>query len=211
MTKPLMLIIVAATLSLSACNDKKAPSEQQTSTQNNVQNSTPDIAQERLDRGSKYWAENKLDLAEAEFRKAIEEHPESARAHARLAGLLLTQNKTTEAIPVYQDAITLDPQNPRLFAALSIAYLHQQKFSMAKTMADQALKLDPTMKPAKKLNQYIETKERIIEQAGKADANALIPGTVKPNDAMHSKSIPPHGELKDNLPSTGKAHTAPAQ
>ena len=133
----------------------------------NEQEGVSNTTQSYMDKGSKLWAENKLDLAEAAFRQAIKKDPKSAQAHTKLAGLLLMQNKTAKAIPVYQDAITLSPQNPKLFAALSIAYLHQSKFSMAKAMANEALRLNPKMLPLKKINEYIEMKQQVINEARK--------------------------------------------
>jgi tetratricopeptide (TPR) repeat protein len=185
MTKTLaILLIVVSALSAPAYAGQLEQNEQpQTQERQNSPKTKPDAAQARIDAGRTLWAEKKLDLAEAEFRKAIEENPESAQAHATLAGFLLMQNKTKEAIPAYQDAIILDPENPKLFAALSIAYLHQSKFNMAKAMADEALRLNPEMKQAGKLNEYIDAKLEVMEQAAKAPAEQ--PGK-KPDDAMHN-------------------------
>jgi tetratricopeptide (TPR) repeat protein len=133
----------------------------------NEQESLLGTTQSYMDKGSKLWAENKLDLAEAAFQKAIKKDPKSAQAHARLAGLLLMQNKTAKAIPIYQSAISLDPENPKLFAALSIAYLHQAKFSMAKAMADEALRINPKMDQIKKINEYIDMKQKMLDEAKK--------------------------------------------
>ncbi len=150
---PLILIsLLTATLSLTACNDQST-------------DKTTKPALSLLDQGNQYWADKKLDLAEKTFKQAINANPDSSKAHARLADLLLSQNKTAEAIPEYQTAITLDPENPRLFAAISIAYLHQSKYSMAQVMANEALRLDPKMEQAKKLSSYIETKQQMLQQA----------------------------------------------
>ena len=147
-----------------------------------------------LTQAGKLWSESKFDLAEAEFKKALEENSESPKANAQYAGFLLTQNKNAEAIKIYQKAIILDAENPKLFAALSIAYLHQAKYEMAKAMADEALRLDPEMRAVKKINEYIHAKEEIIEQASKIPA--LVDGAVKPNDATHGGSLhsTAHGE-----------------
>jgi len=191
MRKPLALIIIAVALSAPAYAEQQKQSEAlQINEQKNSPNTKPDAAQARLDAGRKLWAEKKLDLADAEFRKAIEENPESAAARATLAGFLLLQNKTVEAIPAYQEAITLDPENSRLFAGLSIAYLHQSKFNMAKAMADEALRLNPEMKQAEKLNEYIDAKLEVMEQAAKVPAEEV---GRKPDDAMHN--APKHGAV----------------
>ena len=204
MTKILAVCLLAAALSVSAYAEQQKQSEtQQINEHQNSPNVKPDAAQARLDAGKKLWAENKLDLAEAEFRKAIEEHPESAAAQASLAGFLLMQNKTKEAIPVYQDAITLDPENSKLFAALSIAYLHQSKFNMAKAMADEALRLNPEMKQAEKLNEYIDAKLEVMEQAANVPAEQL---GKKPDDAMHN--MPKHGAVTGDAGASSAAEAS---
>lgn len=170
MIKPLKNILLA--LLFMAAFIPLASAEERTTTIQNQPESEATI----LKNGAKLWAENKPDLAEAEFKKAIESYPNSSQAHARLAGLLLTQNKTSEAVPIYQEAITLDPTNPKLFASLSIAYLHQSKFNMAKAMADEALQLDPELNEVKKINEYITEKQEVLEQASKA----------KPDDSTHN-------------------------
>ena len=207
MTKPLAILLIAAALSASAYAEQNKQNEQALQKeQQSVQNTKPDAAQARLDAGGKLWAENKPDLAEAEFRKAVEEYPESARAHASLAGFLLLQNKTVEAIPAYQQAITLDPENSRLFAGLSIAYLHQSKFKMAKAMADEALRLNPEMKQAEKLNEYIDAKLEAIEQAANRPAEVV---GKKPDDAMHMTAK--HGNVAgDAGGSSAAGNSSPA-
>ena len=136
---------------------------------------------------------------------AIEENPESSAARASLAGFLLLQNKTTEAIPAYQEAITLDPENSRLFAGLSIAYLHQSKFNMAKAMADEALRLNPEMKQAEKLNEYIDAKLEAIEQAANAPAETQ---GKRPDDAVHK--MPEHGAVMSKADDASTPDDAPA-
>ena len=121
--------------------------------------------------GSALWAARKLDLAEQKFRQAIEKTPDSSKAYSRLASLLLTENRTAEAIPLYQEAITRDPTNPKLFTALSVAYLHQAQYSMAKSMAEEALRLSPNMSQARKLEEYIQAKGQSLSAPDVADGH----------------------------------------
>ena len=205
MTKILAVCLLAAALSMSAYAEQQKQSESlQINEQQNSSTTKPDAAQARLDAGRKFWAEKKLDLAEAEFRMAIEENPESSAARASLAGFLLLQNKTAEAIPAYQEAITLDPENSRLFAGLSIAYLHQSKFNMAKAMADEALRLNPEMKQAEKLNEYIDAKLEAIEQAANAPAETQ---GKRPDDAVHK--MPEHGAVMSKADDASTPDDAP--
>jgi len=189
-----LILFIAAVSSFSYAADSYATEEQ---------------SQLHLKEAGKLWSESKYDLAEDEFKKALEENPESPKAAAQYAGFLLTQNKTEAAIDAYKKAIMLDAENPKTFAALSIAYLHQSKYEMAKAMADEALRLDPKMGAVKKINEYIAAKEEMIEQASKVPA--VVDGAVKPNDATHGScamgmhdnatghgaTTSPHGELKE--------------
>ena len=168
-----------------------------------VQASSPQPAQsdevtQLLQQGNKAWSEQNMEQAEKEFRKAIELNPDSAQSHAVLAGLLQTMNRGTEAIDEYQTAITLDPENPRLYIALSISYLHQQSYGMAQAVANEALRLDPEMANAKKLVEYIEAKEEMLESAAKADISDQAPA---PNGSM------PAGHPPATMPA---GHPAPA-
>ncbi len=132
---------------------------------------------------NKIIADNKLKDMESQLRKTAMESPESVNAKVRLAGFLMSQNRTGESIPLFQEAITLTPDNPKLFASLSVAYLHQSEYGMAKVMADEALRLSPEMAQAKKLNEYIEAKQNVIEIAEKTS----VKETIAPNDNLHNK------------------------
>ena len=128
-----------------------------------------------LQQGNKAWSEQNMEQAEKDFRKAIELDPDSAQAHAVLAGFLQTMNRGTEAIEEYQTAITLDSENPKLFVALAISYLHQQKYGMAQAVANEALRLDPEMANAKKLVEYIDAKEEVLKRASSVEISDQAP------------------------------------
>lgn len=125
-----------------------------------------------LEQGNIEWSEQKLDQAEKSFRQAIELDTDSSQAHANLAGLLQSMNRSREAVEEYQTAITLDTEYPRLFVALAISYLHLRSYSMAQAMSDEALRLDPKMVNAMKLIEYIETREEVIKRATDADTSS---------------------------------------
>jgi len=139
-----------------------------------------------------FWSENQARQAELELKyiNRIAENPDNKKNYAYLAGLYLTNNKTTKANDSYQDAITHDPENPKLFAGISIAYLHQAKFAMARAMADEALRLDPSLKQVAKINEYIIAKEEAIKAATNAQpANKDNTGASlghAPIDAVHA-------------------------
>ena len=155
-----------------------------------VQAATPQATQsdevtKLLQQGNKAWSEQNMEQAEKDFRKAIELSPDSAQAHAVLAGLLQTMNRGTEAIDEYQTAITHDSENPKLYVALAISYLHQQRYGMAQAVANEALRLDPEMANARKLVEYIDAKEEVLKRASSVDISEQAPAApTAPTGAM---------------------------
>ena len=141
--------------------------------------------EQMVDQGNKYWAENKPDLAEQQFKQALDADPDSLAAQKQLAALYLSQNQNQQAIDAYQTAITLQPDNPSLFLGICLAYLHEGSFSASHAMCSQALKLDPESAHAQQLKKYITAKmaaEKANLPAGHAriDAGKAEPaGDVK--------------------------------
>ena len=148
-----------------------------------------------IDQGAKkdepFWSKDQSKQAtmEKKYKEEIANNPDNKKTYAYLAGLYLTNNKTTQAIDAYQDAITLDSENPKLFAALSIAYLHHSRYDMAKAMADQALRLNPELKGVKKINEYVVAKKEAIEAASKIPASAVKVDITK-GSGLHGSLMP---------------------
>lgn len=117
-----------------------------------------DTAEQIINRGNEYWAENKLELAEQQYRQAIALAPDSLVAHQRLASLYLARNKNREAIEAYQAAIILQPDNPSLFAGICLAYLHEGSYSASQAMCSRANELDPGLESARQLTAYINAR-----------------------------------------------------
>ena len=118
-----------------------------------------------LERANQAWQAGQFDRAEAGFKEAVAADPQSSLAHARLASFYLTRQRTEEAISEFQEAITQDPENARLFVGLAIAYLHRQSYGMAQAMVQRALELDPDLANAKKLDQYMTARRKLLAGA----------------------------------------------
>ncbi|HYQ71823.1 MAG TPA: tetratricopeptide repeat protein [Gammaproteobacteria bacterium] len=138
-----------------------------------------------VEAGNRLWTEGDLVQAEATYREAISLEPGTALPHARLAGLLLSQNRNDEARTEYQNAIMNDPEDPGLFLALAIVYLHEKSYSNARAMVDMAMELDPGKADAVKLHQYITS--RMGNQEGIPGETAEAP-LVAPQDAVHGSA-----------------------
>lgn len=136
----------------------------------------------QIDAGNQAWADGNVEEAEAQFRQAIKLNPDVAKPYARLAALLLTQNNNIAAIETYKTAITKDPENADLFVGLALAYLHQQSYSLANAMVNQALQLNPELENAQKMQEYIQKKRALLQQA--------------PMPADHPNTVPPATESK---------------
>ena len=63
-----------------------------------------------IESGDQYYRENKLDLAEAEYRRAVELDPSNARAHYALRLTYRKMGKLDMALKEYSKAIELDPK-----------------------------------------------------------------------------------------------------
>ena len=135
-----------------------------------------------IESGNRFWSEGKLEQAESTFREAIELYPEASLPHARLAGLLLSQQRNDEARSEYQQAIMNDPEDPALFLALAIVYLHAKSYSEAQAMVDAALELQPGLENALKLQEYVTARMTMNVPADSGDT--LGPGAV-PQDVIH--------------------------
>jgi Tfp pilus assembly protein PilF len=147
-----------------------------------------------VEAGNKFWSEGQLQQAESTFREAIRLDPEAALPHARLAGLLMSQQRNDEARSEYQQAIMNDPEDPALFLALAIVYLHEKSYSMAQSMVDAALELDPDMENALKLQLYVTSKMARLEAAdtGSSDTPVAIPQDVIHGSTPTGAANAPH-------------------
>lgn len=138
-----------------------------------------------VEAGNKLWAEGNLEQAEVTFREAISLDSEAALPHARLAGLLLSQNRNDEARTEYQNAIINDPEDPNLFLALAIVYLHEKSYSNARAMVAMALELEPDKENALKLQEYVTARMDSLEADSGESADALL---AIPQDAIHGST-----------------------
>ena len=67
--------------------------------------------------GNTFWSQGKFAEAEGEFNKALKINPDYSVAHARMANLYLTQNKTTEAVVCGVKTTTIPSFTPEVITA----------------------------------------------------------------------------------------------
>jgi len=108
--------------------------------------SGPSGAAELIGKGDKLVAQGELAKAQQSYETALKADPQSEDAHMKLAGILLAQNKFTDAIQVYKNVIGIAPTNAKAFIGLGIAYLHSGDKSLTKAALEEALRLEPSRK-----------------------------------------------------------------
>lgn len=165
-----------------------------------AQASTPS---EFIKKGNSLWQQGKLTEAEDQFKQAIKSDPDSSSAHARLAGLYLTQNESAKAVDEYQLAIMNSPEDARLFVGIAIAYLHGQHFEMAQAMVAQALALNPEMVNAQKLQSYIDKKREFLASNSMPQDSIHGGGSIQ-NPHQSITSIAPSSVQKEKTGAASK-------
>jgi len=93
--------------------------------------------------GDTYGRQGNLDMAEAEFKKAIELNPKYADAYNNLANVYLQKKQFDEALSYYQQAINL---NPNIWQSkVNTAFIYSEKglFEKAILYLNEALKIYP--------------------------------------------------------------------
>jgi tetratricopeptide (TPR) repeat protein len=101
-------------------------------------------AAEHLADADRFWAENRLDAAQAAFESAVSAEPDSIAARMRLAGFQLARQQTTACIENYHKVLSREPKNSRAWIGLGLAYLHSGRQSLARAAFEEAVGADPT-------------------------------------------------------------------
>jgi adenylate cyclase len=83
------------------------------------------------------------DRAEAEFRKVIEQNPNSAEAHERLAILLSQAGRSEEAVREAARAVELEPLSTQAISTAGIVDLYARRYPQAITNLRAVLELEP--------------------------------------------------------------------
>ena len=93
--------------------------------------------------GIQYYKEGKLDLAIAEFKKAIELDPTAPDNHRNLGTVYLSQGKLAESVAAYEQAIKLNPRFGEAYGDLAGAYSGLAKYPEAIAAGKKSIELAP--------------------------------------------------------------------
>lgn len=104
---------------------------------------TPNNWWAHVNLGDAIYERNQLDDAMIEYRKGIEQNPDSAVAHSDLGDVLLRKVQVDDAIAEYRAALKIDPGYASAHSNLGYALIQKGDFDQAIAECREALKLDP--------------------------------------------------------------------
>ena len=96
-----------------------------------------------LQRGHFLLSQDRFELAEKEFKKALAEDPNNPFAMAYLAECYLETERRAEALKLAQQALGIEPESSFLFHVLARCYFFNKQTTQAKNIIDEGLKLFP--------------------------------------------------------------------
>ena len=105
----------------------------------------PESVVAHLKRGSVYYAQNELESALRDLRRATELDPAALRAIEMLGDVNVGLGRGERAIEQYQAFIAIDDRNPRVLYKLGLARYRNGRIQAAVEPLTQALALDPAM------------------------------------------------------------------
>jgi tetratricopeptide (TPR) repeat protein len=97
--------------------------------------------------GNAYLRKGKLDLAAAEYQKAVAADPRYGRGYNNIGTVLSHQRRYSEAEHYFTQAIQLDNHIPEPYVNLSICYSESKKFDHAVTVLETAKQKFPDSAP----------------------------------------------------------------
>ncbi len=104
----------------------------------------PDLAPVHLIAGILEQNAGRYELAENEYRRAIELDSNNSDAYRRLGQVLERNNRSDEALAAYRRAVEIEPQYYRNQQALAALYFHQAKYSEAADHFARTVELAPS-------------------------------------------------------------------
>ncbi len=101
------------------------------------------IADARAILGDAWFKSEKLDLAEIEYKKAIEYSPSHARALTGLGTIALTNKDYSRALTIFERALTERPHHGRAILGKGLAYLGLGRLEVATECISDGVRIEP--------------------------------------------------------------------
>ena len=132
-----------------------------------------------IKRGSVYYAQNELEAALRDLRRATELDPGAGRAIELLGDVNVGLGRGERAIEQYESFIDIDDRNPRVLYKLGLARYRTGRLPAASEALQQALAIDPSLGEAyyvlglvqRDLNQLPAARTSLAEAARRAPAS----------------------------------------
>ncbi|MBD2212781.1 tetratricopeptide repeat protein [Nostoc linckia FACHB-104] len=120
-----------------------------------------------------YKAQNKPDLALANYNKAIEINPKSVDAYTLRGSFYASQQKLDLALADFKTAIELNPKSVDAYAYRGLSYFFQQKWDLALPEINKYIEFNPTFVEVYIVRAQLYTNQQKLDLA-LADYNKII-------------------------------------
>jgi tetratricopeptide (TPR) repeat protein len=107
-----------------------------------------DLGEVRFNLGCLWLAENRLEVAKAEFTACTMRQPNAVEGFLRLGAVQLRTHEAGAAEKTFNEALRLSPQNPEALNGLGLAQLQRGRVAEAAQCFDNALKQQPGYRAA---------------------------------------------------------------
>lgn len=122
-----------------------------------VVDKSPNKAMPHVNLGNAFVRRGMLELAEREFKLALNSNPRDTRAINGMAVIYLKQKNYDEAIRLFEILATDKPKEAPFHSNLGVAYMKKGMLTKAKEEFEKALQLSPEHRDAKRnLNEVMQ-------------------------------------------------------
>jgi len=100
-------------------------------------------AEDRLDQGARLMGKNRLDDAQQVFKDLIDNHPDFAEAHNKLATLLFLKGEHAESVLECERVLKLNPHHFGALNGMGMCQYQLARYDKAFTSFKRALEIQP--------------------------------------------------------------------
>jgi Ca-activated chloride channel family protein len=167
-------------------------------------------AMESILKGNRLYQQSQFDLAEAQYRKALEYEPENEKAKYNLANALQRQNKYDEAAKLLEDLGENSKDNSIKSAACynqGVAYTKMKNLDSSIESYKKALRLNPNDKEARENLEkaLLQKKNQSSSQQKKSQSNMSQKEAQQKLDMLNQKEKQLHQRKDKQQQGSGQA------
>ncbi len=130
-----------------------------------------------ISKGNDYYLQLQFDLAETQYRQAVEKAPKNVEARYNLANALMQQKKYKAAIEMYEGVIAGDDEKLKAIAYYNtgVSYSKQQDLPASIEAYKNALRMNPADNEARENLQKALYEQRQQQQQNKQNKGGMDP------------------------------------